>query len=175
MHVEIWLCTVHAFVIWIGVWLFLLCVQVSARKCYKGEKPSVSFTLGQREEVESETISSLLSICESAAIGVALMISESTVTQFSSTISVSAASQSRCWIVLPAASQSHCWIVLPATSQFSLPNCVVRSKLVFAIELCYPQWISFWCQILVSAANQCSLPNYIVRNESAFLAELCCP
>jgi hypothetical protein len=64
-----------------------------ARKCYKGEKPNVSFTLGQREEVESEMIPSLLPICESAATGVALMIFESAVTHFSSTISVLAANQ----------------------------------------------------------------------------------
>jgi len=83
-------------VIRIGVRLLLLCVQVSARKCYKGEKPSVSFTLGQREEVESETISSLLSICELVATGVALMIFESAMTQFLLTISVLAVSQSRC-------------------------------------------------------------------------------
>jgi hypothetical protein len=73
-----------------------LCVQVSARKCYKGEKPSVSFTLGQREEVESETILSLQPIYESAATEVALRILESATTQFSSTIYVSAASQSHC-------------------------------------------------------------------------------
>jgi hypothetical protein len=73
-----------------------LCVQVSARKCYKEEKPSVSFTLGQKEEVESETIPSLQPICESAATEVALRIPESAATQFSSTIYVSVASQSHC-------------------------------------------------------------------------------
>jgi len=60
--------------------------------------PSVIFTLGQKEEVELETILSLLSICESVVTGVALMISKSAVTQFLSTIFVSAASQSRCRI-----------------------------------------------------------------------------
>ena len=68
-------------VIQIRGWLLSLCVQVLARKCYKGEKPSVSFTLGQREEVELETILSLLPICEAAATGVALMIFESATTQ----------------------------------------------------------------------------------------------
>jgi hypothetical protein len=74
------------------VWLLSLCVQVSARKCYKGEKPSVSFTLGQREEVESEMILSLLPICESATTKVALTISKSAATQFSSTIYISVTS-----------------------------------------------------------------------------------
>jgi hypothetical protein len=89
-----------------------LCVQVSTRKCYKGEKPSVSFTLCQREEVESETILSLLSICESAATKVALTISKSAATQFASTSYVSAA------------------------SQFLLPNSSVCGESFFAVELC---------------------------------------
>ena len=118
-----------------------LCVQVSTRKCYKGEKPSVSFTLGQREEVKSETILSSLPICESTTTRVALMISESTTTQFSSIISVSAASQSRCSIVLPAA------------SQFSLSNCVVRSESFFNVELCCPSRICFPYRIVWPAAN----------------------
>jgi hypothetical protein len=59
---------------------------------FSEEKPSISFTLGQREEVESETIPLLLPICESAATGVALMISKSAPTQFSLIISVSAVS-----------------------------------------------------------------------------------
>jgi hypothetical protein len=151
-----------------------LCVQVLARKCYKGEKPSISFTLGQREEVESETILPLLSICELTATGVALMISESTATQFSSTIFVSAA------------------------SQFSLSNCVVSSESAFAVELCRSQRICFCYRIVLSAANllspsncvacsepvlmlicvSCSepvsLPNCVVCIELGFAAEWCC-
>ena len=148
------------FVIGIGVWLLSLCVQVSTRKCYKGEKPSVSFTLGQREEVKSETILSSLPICESTTTRVALMISESTTTQFSSIISVSAASQSRCSIVLPAA------------SQFSLSNCVVRSKSVLVAELCCLQRVSFCCRIVLSVANHFSMLNCVVHRESVFPTEL---
>jgi hypothetical protein len=99
-----------------------LCVEVLARKCYKGEKPSVSFTLGQREEVQSEMISLLLLISESAATGVALMISESAVTQF-----------------------SRCRIVLSAVNQFSLLNSGVYNESVFAAELCHPRRICFRC------------------------------
>jgi len=45
-------------------------------------KPSVSLTLGRREEVKPETTSSPLLISESAATGVALTNSESAATQF---------------------------------------------------------------------------------------------
>jgi hypothetical protein len=197
VHVEIWWCTVHVFLIGIGVWLLLVCVQISARKCYKGEKPGVSFTFGQREEAKSETILSPLPICESAAKGVMLTISESATTQFSSTIFV------------PAANQSRCWIVLPASSQLSLLNCVVCNESVFVAELCCLQlissraqncsepvlaaklcclqWVSFFCRIVVqqqisfccrivlSTASQFSLPNSGVCDESVFTIELCRP
>jgi hypothetical protein len=172
VHVEIWWCTVHVFLIGIGVWLLLVCVQILARKCYKGEKPGVSFTFGQREEANSETIPSPLPICESAAKGVMLTISESATTQFSSTIFV------------PVASQSRCWIVLPASSQLSLLNCVVCNESVFVAELCCLQRISSRHK---TAASQFSLPNCVAcselvfsaelwcNNELVFAAELCCP
>jgi len=81
-------------------------------------KPSVSLTLGRKEEMKPETIPSPLLISESTATGVALMISESALTRFSSTISVSVA------------------------NQFLLPNYGVSSKLVFATEL----WCQFSLQ-----------------------------
>jgi hypothetical protein len=150
-------------VIGIGLWLLLVCVQVLVSKCYKGEKPSVSLTLGQREEVKSETIPSPLSIFELAAIWVALMISESTTTQFSSTISMSE------WISF------RCRIVLSATNQCSLLNCVVCSELVFAVELCCLQQISVRYRIVLSVANQCSLLNYSTNNRTVSTAKLWCP
>jgi len=150
-------------VIGIGLWLLSVCVQVLVRKCYKGEKPSVSLTLGQREEVKSETIPSPLSISELAAIWVALMISESTTTQFSSTISMSE------WISF------RCRIVLSATNQCSLLNCVVCSKSMFAAELCCLQRISVRYRIVLSAANQCSLLNYSTSNKTVSTTKLWCP
>jgi len=56
-----------------------------ARNVGRG-KPSVSLTLGQREEMKPEMTLSLLPISESVAIGVALTISKSATTQFSSII-----------------------------------------------------------------------------------------
>jgi hypothetical protein len=144
---------------------------------FSEEKPSISFTLGQREEVESEMIPSLLPICESAAIGVVLMISESAATQFLSPISVSAASQSRCWIVLST------------TNQFSLSNSGVCGESVFDVELCRPRRISFLyrngvvcsesgfrCRIVLPVAKQVFAAELVLSAaKQVFAAELCCP
>ena len=44
--------------------------------------------------------------------------------------------------------------MLSVANEFSVPNCVVDSKLVFTVELCCLKRISVRCQIVLSAANQ---------------------
>jgi hypothetical protein len=66
-----------------------------------------------------------------------------------------------------------CRIMLSVGNQCSLLNCVVYSKSVFTVELCYPQRISVRFQIVLSQVNQCSLPNCVVSSESIFATELC--
>jgi hypothetical protein len=60
-------------------------------------------------------------------------------------IMVSAANDFSLRIVLLAANQFRCQIVLSAANEFSLPNRVVSSESVFAVELCCLQRMSFRC------------------------------
>ena len=43
---------------------------------------------------------------------------------------------------------SNCVVPATATKQFSLPNCVAGKELVFAVELCGQQRISFTSDFL---------------------------
>jgi hypothetical protein len=127
-------------VIGLGLWLLSVCVQVSVRKCYKGEKPSVSLTLGQKEEVKSEMNPPPLLISELAVTGVALMISESLATQFSSIIYMFAMNQLCCLQRI----SFHYWIVLSATNQCSLSNYSTSSETISAAELWCPSESVCW-------------------------------